>query len=177
MKKNIWILIIMLIFMTGCTAEYNLKIDDVTYKESLLIAATTNNEVSNLNQEWQIPVNKDNYCLGDEDTDYSSLGDIYNYKFNNNRLTFSHDFQRGDYANSTIVSECYKTLTVTTYEKKSIISTSNTANCFDAYPELTSVIVNITVDGNVVSSNADSVSSNKYTWKLNKNNAFLYRNC
>ena len=103
-------------------------------------------------------------------TDYSSLGDSYNYNFNNNRLTFSNEFNRDNYQNSTAVSACYKTLSIANYNGNTIISTNNRAECFDAYPSLSSLTINIIVDKKVTSNNADKVNGNTYTWNINRNN-------
>jgi hypothetical protein len=52
-----------------------------------------------------------------------------------------------------------------------ILSTSKNAICFEQYPTLTNLIVNITIDGKVSSHNADRVNGNVYTWQINRNNA------
>ena len=170
MKKNIFVLFILILFTTGCTCSYNLTIENDDFKESITITGENSDEIKNINQKWQIPTDKNNYYLGDEDIDYSSLNDIYKYTFNNNKLTLYNDFKKSTFVNSTAVSICYKTFNMTNYEKNTIISTNNIADCFDAYPNLTNILVNITMDKKVTSNNADSVNGNTYTWKINRNN-------
>ena len=171
MKKRICLLFAIILLTTGCTCEYNLTIDNNSYKESINIVPSNSEERNSLNTKFEIPVDKNNYYYGDETTDYSSLGDIYKYSFNNNILNMSYDFRKSYYINSTAVSLCYKTLTVTNYEGNTVISTSNNATCFDNYPELTNLVINITVDRDIISHNADKVNGNIYTWNLTKNNA------
>ena len=170
MKKKICLLLFILLLTTGCSCQYNLKIDGNVYKEAIYITGSNSEEIDNLNQKWQIPINKENYYIGDKDTNYSSFDSVYDYKLNNNTLKFSHDFNRDEFTNSTAVSICYKTITITNYEGNIIISTSNIAECFNSYPSLSNLLINITVDKSVSNNNADSVNGNTYTWKLNRDN-------
>ena len=170
MKKKICVLLFILLLTTGCSCQYNLKIDGNVYKETIYITSNNPEEINSLNEKWQIPINKENYYIGDESTDYSSIDEIYDHSLNENTLKFSHDFSRDDFANSTAVSMCYKSLTVTSYEGKVIISTSNIAECFNSYPNLSNVLINVTVDKSVSNNNADSVNGNTYTWRLNRDN-------
>ena len=171
MKKKLCLLVVIILMSTGCTCEYNLTIDNNTYKESVNIVGTNNSERNNLNTKIEIPVDKNNYYYGDQSTNYSSLGDIYNYSYNNGKLNMSHDFIKSEFINSTLASACYKTLTVTNYQGNTVISTSNGAMCFDNYSEMTNLVINITVDKNVISNNADKVNGNTYTWNLTKDNS------
>ena len=171
MKKKIYILIIILLLTTGCTCRYDLTINDNTYEESIRISASTSEEKNNLNKKWEIPFDKNNYYLGDENIDSTYKNYTYKYAINNNNLTFTHNFSKSDYANSTAISVCYKTISLNNYNGSTIISTSNNVDCFETYPDLTSLVINITVDKEVTSNNADRVSGNTYTWNINRNNA------
>ena len=53
MKKKIFILILILLLTTGCTCEYNLTIDDNTFKESISLIASTNEDVKQF-EGWLI---------------------------------------------------------------------------------------------------------------------------
>ena len=170
MKKKINLLIFILLFTTGCSCQYDLVIDGTTYKETTYIVGSNSEEINNLNTKWEIPINKDNYYIGDESTNYKSLDSIYDYSFNKNTLKLSHTFNRGEFTNSTMASACYKSLTTTNYQGSAIISTNNVASCFETYPNLNNVVINITVNEQVRDHNADSVNGNTYTWKIDKNN-------
>lgn len=170
MKKKIYLLIFILLFTSGCTCQYNLKISDNTFSETIYLVGSTTEESNDLNNTWSIPVYKDANYSGDRDTDYTSAKGIYDYTFSNNTLKFTHDFKRGDFASSTAVSTCYKTFTMTNYQGNDILSTNSVADCFDAYPYLTSININVTLDKKVISHDADSVNGNTYTWKLNRSN-------
>lgn len=171
MKKTILIIIILLI-TTGCSCEYNLKIENNKYSEEVIIIANTNSEKNEFNKTWNVPIDKDTYNIGlDSETDGVEYGSFYDSELSGNRLIFSHDFNMSSYANSTAVSNCYNMLTVSRENGDTIISTSKEAKCFDDYPSLNSVTINITIDDTVVKHNADNVSGNTYTWNINKDNA------
>lgn len=172
MKKRILILIIILLLTTGCTCEYNLTIDGSTYKEQVTLLGETNEEISNFKNEWQIPIDKEDYNeAAGFDTETNANSNIYKYNITNSKLVFNYDFTSSNYEDSTAVSNCYNKLTVSHYNSTIIISTSSEANCFTKYPPLKNVKVNIKVDRPVISNNADSVNGNTYTWNINKSNA------
>ena len=170
MKKRIIIIISLILFLTGCSCTYNLKITDNTYSEELIIAAEYNNELNNLNQKWQIPVDKEEYNIGTDPSNNTINTKTYEYSLSNNKLSFKNDFTIGEYINSSAVSICYNKLTVSNYNDKTIISTSPKTICFDKNPTLNNIYINITVDKPVIKSNADSHKGNTYTWRLSRNN-------
>lgn len=173
MKKRIILLIMILLLTTGCTSEYNLTIDNNVYQEKVNINGITSDELSNLNRDWQIPIDKDEYnnISGDPSSEIKITGDTYSYNVSGNNLTFNYDFTRSTLNNSTAISICYDKATITNYEDSIVISTSSKVTCFNKYPYLTSIKVNITTDKSVTSHNADSVNGNTYIWNINKGNS------
>lgn len=172
MKKRILMIIMTLLLTTGCTCEYNLTIDGNSYKEEVILIGENTEEISNLDNEWEIPIDKKEYqnIQGfDKETDINT--NMYSYKKSNDKLTFNYDFSGSKISNSTAVSNCYNQLTVKKYNNTTIISTSSKASCFENHPPLTSVKVAINVDRDVISNNADNVSGNTYIWNINRSNA------
>ena len=171
MKKRILIILILLL-TTGCTCEYNLTIDGNIYKEEITILGETSDEISSFDNEWKIPIDKEEYeIVTGSDVEYIPEGDIYKYNLFSNQLKFNYDFSINNYNESTAVYNCYNKLTILNYNNSLIISTSPKANCFDKYPSLNSLKVTINVDRKVISNNADNVSGNTYTWNITKDNA------
>lgn len=172
MKKRI-LIILTLLLLTGCTGEYNLTINGNTYKEEVIITGENNEEISNFNQEWKVPIDKKIYDLaGDESTEASDItSETYNYNINSNSIKFNYDFSMNKLINSTAVSICYDRLNITNYNGTTIISTSSKNTCFDKYQTLNSLKINIKVDKPVVSNNADIVNGNIYTWNITKDSA------
>lgn len=157
---------------TACTCEYNLTIEDGKFKENIKLTMQTDTEIKAINNKWTIPIDKEEYDIGlDTATDYKPKGKVYDYTVDENTLTLKNDFTIYDYNYATAPSLCYNKVTVNNSDGNTIISTSPKAECFDKYPSLTRVNVKITVDGKVISNNADSVSGNTYIWNLTKANA------
>jgi len=172
MKKRILLIISLLLFATGCTCEYNLTIENNTYKEEITLTGETSEETSNFNNKWNIPVDIDEHNKpGDPESNIDFEGDVYKYNLNGNTIKFNYDFTKNEYSKSTAVLNCYNKLTVSNYENSIVISTSSKAECFDKYPPLTSIKVNIKTNKKVTSNNADSINGNIYTWNITKENA------
>lgn len=173
MKKRILILMIILLLTTGCTCEYNLTIEENSYKEEIIIIGSTSDEISSFNNKWEIPINKEEYnnINLEPDSNGGFTGEIYNYKLNNSRLTFNYNFNRSQYINSTAVSNCYDMLTITNSNNRTVISTSSNNKCFENHPPLNNIKIRIKVDKPVISNNADSINGNTYIWNINKSNA------
>ncbi len=168
MKKKIIIILITLLFITGCTCEYDLQINDNNYSETIKIIAENNEEVNRLNGERRIPIDKE--VLNDLTKESTEAEyEKYNYKVTNNVLTFNYDFNEDNIINSSAISSCFDRITILQQGSATILSTSNTVKCFDSYPGLNKVTITISVDKDVISNNADYVSGNKYVWNLNKN--------
>lgn len=169
--KGLVLALVGLFLITGCTCEYNLTIDDNEYKEEIKIIAENENESSQFNTVWKIPTDKDEYNIpGDPGSTITYKSDLYNYKVISNTLYFNYDFTKNEYLNSSAISNCYDRLTMVNHEHTLVISTSLKANCFEKYPDLKNVTINITVDREVISANADKKNGKTYTWYINKNN-------
>lgn len=173
MKRRILLLLITMLLTTGCTCEYNLTINGNSYKEEVILSAETEEELLNFNKEYEITTDKDEYnqILSSDSMDIKIQEETYKYNFSNNRLTFNYNFSQGKYVNSTAVSICYNKLTVTNYNNTIIISTSPKADCFEEYSTLSKIKVNIKIDKEVISHNADDIDRNTYTWYITKENA------
>ena len=171
MKNKIFLVLLIVLLTTGCSCEYNLTISNNNYQENIIITADNENEISDLSSDWKIPVDKEEYNLvGDSSTSINSNSKLYNYKVNNDMITFNHKFNEEDYSNSSAVSECYDRLNIVKQNGATILSTSLKTKCFDSQPGLNSIKINITVDKNVISNNADSHNGKTYTWYINRNN-------
>ena len=169
MKKRILIIPLILLLTTGCTCQYNLTIEDNTYKEEITLIGENAQEISQFNNQWQIPIDKEEYeIIAGSDAEYIPEGEIYKYNLSNNKITFSYNFRKNQFSSSTAVANCYNKLTMTSHNGTTIISTSKKNNCFNKYPLLTNIKVKIVVDKPVISNNADIVNGNTYIWNINK---------
>lgn len=168
MKNSKLILLLIILFsLTGCTFEYNIEINTNRIKESNIIYIdnatkdTIKQEVEELVDSYTGPTN--------------GLG-MYTQSIvnSNNRFGMLYEMNYSkieDYNDSISVSSCYDNYKLIKEEDKIIISTSKEFKCFDNYKELDDVIVNIKSNLDVLSSNADEVNGNVYTWNITKDNA------
>ena len=172
MKKRIIIISALLLFTTSCSCQYNLTIEDDSFNEKISIIADNDMELSSFNQNWTVPVNKEEYNIGlDPDSNLEYAGEIYDYNISNNILTFTHNFRKNDYSMSSAISNCYDLLTITDYGTNTIISSSSKSKCFEEHEELTSLTINIKLNQHVLSHDADNVNGNVYTWNIDSSNA------
>lgn len=173
MKKNkIMFLIIMILFLTGCECEYNLTINGNNYNEEVILTGDNSEEINSFDTKWEVPINKYYYNIGSDSDDTSMLSsEKYDYTLKGNTLTFKYNFNNSSINTSTAIYNCFNSVTINNYEENTIISTSTGAICLDKYPDLKRVVINITVDKEVISENADTSNGNTYTWYINKDNA------
>lgn len=171
-KKFLILLIISLIFLTSCSCEYDLVIKGDSFNETITLTGDNDSEIEKFANTWSVPTDKETYNIGGDSEDMdSNLVSTYEYNLNGNKLTFSNLFTESDYASSTAVYNCFKSLTISEYEDTTIISTSSGATCFNKQPDLNQLTINITVDRAVISHNADKVNGKIYTWYITKDNA------
>lgn len=169
MKKKLIFMLLITLLLSGCTCEYNLKIEGNTYQEEIILTGN-NDEVKLFNNDWQIPVDKENYENLGDDVGADNKGNyvIYDYSLSGNKLIFKNNFNETTISDSTAISSCYKLATINSFNNSLVISTSKSANCFDKYPTLSKITVNITTDLTATNNNADKINNNTYTWIITK---------
>ena len=166
-KYKIVLLIVILLSLTGCSFEYNMKIDTNTISEEniVYIPNTDKNdikqEVEKLVSRYTGPTNSLGMYKQSVIEDNNNFG--MSYKKNYDTLN--------DYNNSLSFSICYDNYKLIKEKDKIVMSTSKRFNCFNKYSELDDVTINIDSSLEVESSNADEVNGNIYTWNINKSNA------
>ncbi len=163
MKK---IFLLSLIFiLTGCSIDYNLTLDEELATENIKI---------NSQDFYTFPTPAYNNVQGSSETDEKIPGvEYYDMNFNTDYSTASYKFPLNNFKSSRAVNTCYKALTLSkTSTGSRLLNTSNYNYCFDAYPNLDEINVNITISDNytIINSNADSKNSNTHSWKINRDN-------
>lgn len=166
-KHKIVLLIVILLSLTGCSFEYNIKIDTNTISEENIVYIP-NTDKNNIKIEVEKLVSK---YTGPT----NSLG-MYKQEAIENNNNFGMSYKKtydtlDDYNNSLSFSICYDNYKLIKEKDKIVISTSKRFNCFNKYSELDDVTINIDSRLEVESSNADEVNGNIYTWNINKSNA------
>ena len=170
MKKiNFLIIFISIILLCGCEAEYTINIDD-DYTENIIVTSTDQEEVNMLSSyNFAQPAFY-------RSTDFSEQGDYldgveyYSYEHKNNALYASYKF--GDkFRDSRAINTCFPSLKVYK-EKTELYKTDTNFLCFNYYPPLTKLTINIVTSRKVINHNADSVNGNTYTWIYTRDSGF-----
>jgi len=162
MKKNI-LLITMLIFLTGCSVNYNLKFNKDTIEENITINVENDQE----KQNTKYFENRDFYAIIDAKTESQYKKE----KDKNSNYNFSYEYSLKDFKNSRFTS-CYDAYTLTDNDGIISLNTSKKFKCLTYdYNNIDNLTINITTDYKVVETNADEVEGNTYKWNINKNNS------
>ena len=186
MNLKIALLLILVLILTGCSVEYNLSINDdlTSYSESINIDGENKEENESIsNYAWPQSVYYDVTGPSEQPSDekltekeLAEYADGYytishlTYQ-NNPRLNFSYTFNKEGLNRSAAISTCYGMFSIINTNNKVRISTSNVVRCFNNYPSLSSLTINIDIGNNtLVKSNADKAAGNVYTWVLDKTN-------
>jgi len=178
MKKCL-ILMGLLFILCGCTAEVNLNISNDVIKEEVSVnyfedGKVSKNEILSSFRKY-IPA-YNGVVVADTEPDemvsgvayykreVKDLGSGYSFKYSfdfpinnyNNARTFKRSFQSGN----VVKNKKDKTITIST--------STNGLMLFNQYDNLTSVVVNIKTNNEVIETNG-TLKDGVYTWKLNRN--------
>lgn len=177
MKKT-FILIIILFLLSGCTAEYNLNISDKGFNETLVLRAENLND-NELLIDYPITAFYDSEGNNEDPLKKEPDVEYYNSKLikenNLNKLTYNYKFNESEILSSRIIRNSFSTIIFKKYDHDEdgkndymLISTTDDFEGFK-YENLSKVVINIRNDYKVISSNADKVNDNIYTWIFTRN--------
>lgn len=195
MKLKYSIIIFILVFFTACSVEYDINIDD-NVKEKFQIYEDNNEKISNdiyggkyanslpFDVRLAQIIDYPQAVLSNQIVDIYDLkneieGTIYykkdlideEQKYGINMET---EFNLIDLPYLKSVRQCYAKFNVDIEEDKLSIFTSEENLCFENYPILDKININLNInfkeDFEVVENNATIVDGNKYTWVIDKNN-------
>lgn len=185
MKKII--LLIIVFCLTGCNCDYDLEIYNNRVKEDL---SYFNNDPLTWNREFQyglsykdvvegfskkpIPAYYDSEIYEDDSIKVEGVKYYDNKLINANdklgqKISY-HDFKLDDFSNSNLVKSCYQFANVIRNNGEIIISTSDNNICFDEYPNLDRLTINLKTNHKVKASNASVVDGYHYTWVIDRSN-------
>lgn len=188
MKKKLIILSVLLICLTGCSADYNLEIYNNQVKEdmqyinydtstwdSVVQYDLTYRELLTASVNYPYPV-FDNTIVDENDTIKIEGIEYYDNKLISSNTTLGEQlkynkFNLTNFQESSIVKKCYQYFNVIEQDDTIILSTSLENLCFKQYPMLDRITVNIKTNHKVVSSNATKSKKYKYTWDITRDNS------
>lgn len=185
-------MILFLLFITGCTAEYNVTLDKNTISETTKIIEEDSSNLNkiayqdiyynnsmNYSEAWEyftnIPIAIDYQKLDLIHTNIEYDYETYKVKKGKNytNLTYQYDFDYENFGSSTIAHSCYNQFAFLSEEGFYYISTSNLVTCFETFPLLEKITIHISSYYEVMSNNADkfNVDKNQYTWEIARSEA------
>ena len=167
MKKII--ILICVLFLTGCNATYEITIKDNKIKEKLTLIELDQSlfdveddtgwtlrdvfesQITNKKDEFSV----EKYTVKDL-SDNDKLGLEYNSKDTKSLI------------NSSAINQCYENPKINIDEDLIEFSTGSTFKCYEYYNNLETITIVLKTNHEVVSSNAQTVEDNEYTWVLDK---------
>jgi PBP1b-binding outer membrane lipoprotein LpoB len=171
MKKNIIILIISILFLTGCTSEYTLEFSNKKIKENITVDIL-DSDIPNQNTQQVAEVDdsitpfieNDQYPFMDntEKKYIKKVTSIDGGKRVNLKYTYSHN----DFKNSKTYNMCFEKKSFNELRKGYSLNFSGKFYC--RYTD--EVAIKIKTNNVVINHNADKVEGNTYIWYINSKN-------
>lgn len=167
-KFKILIIILLVIVLSGCSANYNIKIsgDKVEENVSLIVTDKTKLEYSNdsgvtLKEIFDSLLEEDQFVKSTATTELIDEDNKYGVKYNN-----SYDIN--DIVSNTLISQCYDNPIIMIENNILTIDSGTNFTCFDNYELFETLEVTIDTDYKVLSNNANDVNGNKYKWNIDR---------
>lgn len=164
MKKIL--ILIALLFLTGCDIKYNLNFEDDKIEENIKVIIPKSEK-----EKYNDLINSTPYAILD------GIDQIeYNHKFRkllkNNIGYYNYVYSFSDFGRSYYGKSCFNALSFTKNDNTYTLSTSKGFQCMVLnYNKVDNIEITITSDRYVLDSNADIVKGKKYIWNINNDNA------
>lgn len=170
MKKYI-IFILLLLFITGCEANYSIVITNEGGKESLTLK--NNYQDSDLEKKF-FETNQSVYYYSGYDAfseEPKSIKEYYQKTKDSttNTIEIKYDFPSDNYANSAIVKSCFDVYSHGFNLEFSKIQASD-FNCFEKYPNLERVNISVVVPYKIIETNSQYITDKQANWSITKDN-------
>lgn len=169
MLKKYSFLVLLLFFLTGCTATVNVTIDKDSVEENIIVKGSNITEYNEIRNWSGFPLEKnyDDYMENYLSVDNNRKSGVSYYDVTNNNETLttnvSSSFNYFEYENSSIVRNCFEYFNILEEGDMVIFSTSKGLRCnFNNF----NIVVNTPYL--VTTNNASNVntSTNTFTWTV-----------
>lgn len=160
MKKMLFLLFVL--FLSGCSATYNLEIKNSKFNEKIEIDASKESELNYFK-------NNDLYSIMSNYNNFHK----YNKKIENSlKAHLSYNYNFDEYKNATVLNSCFNAYSIIKEKDYYILSTSTGLKCVK---EENSVLLNnlkivIKTNHKVIKSNADKIDKYTYIWNIDQKN-------
>lgn len=162
--KKVLVILILIVFMTGCTVEYNIDINNESVKEDINIY---------INESKAEEKKSLNYYLENDITAFNDGNKVYKYKLSKIDSGINLRFEYGNligYSASSFFSQCFDKSNISNDGQNVYIKASSFICQSYNYDNVTQAVVNFTTNHEVITHNADKVDNSVYTWYPLNNN-------
>lgn len=174
MKKKIFLIFISVLFITGCSNNYNLTINGDTISEEIVSTIPSTDLVTQTEEEKAAGVEADDQITPFIKEDQYPFIDNEKIKYeknvskngNNIIVKLKYDYTVDNFKNSRVYNECFE---------KSVIKRENgylklafMGEFYCLYGD--SLNINVKTDREVINDTANEVDNDTYTWVVNENN-------
>lgn len=169
--NKIIILLLICLFLSGCSVEYNVHIDSgIVYEDTLF---TVIDNIENDNTIDNITANNQSAFFNL----YTGRDEFYEVKKINSGegllgIKYYYEFNYNNFVNSTLFSECFSERMFSFNNNEVVLNTGNGLNCMykDGYKNFDELVINVSSPYKLIETNADSVENDIYTWKITEEN-------
>jgi len=158
-----------LLFLTACTAEYQLNIMGNNVNENLSSVEKNLNILDIKNDSgWTLREVFDSFTdeRPFEKSDYSIE------KINNEKeygIKYNNEYSLEELDENLLIKECYPDYSLEETDTTYRIESGSNFKCFTYYQHLETLTIKVKTNHKVLENNADKVSGNVYTWNITKN--------
>ena len=156
------ILLFPILLLSGCTINYDLTIDSKANEKIVINSDAFKKEV---------PLFIDDYDITYESNGKLDGYDYYDLEKLDGKTIYRAAFNKNEFRNATSCHLVFEKCNFVSNEGITVLSTTTGTIIFETYPELDAININIKVNGEVVSHNADNVNEDVYSWYINRDNA------
>lgn len=166
MKKR-FIMLILLLLITGCKASYTLEINDGEYKEKLnIVEKNATIFDKNLSNGMTVLENFENFGYSDQESDNEIK---IKRDISNEKLEMNIEGTSGSLFENFSIMECYSDPDITTDDEEIYFDSGDEFTCFDDYENLDELKITIKTKNKVEKHNANFHFGNTYVWNIKKN--------
>ena len=181
--RKMMVLLAFLLFTCGCSAHYELTIDENFEEVTSVYSNPNSNEtyqgvlVSDYLNSYlksNIPAfydEKDGVDIGIEKLEGVNYYTISPYQKNGNEgFISSYSFGHFNFYRSSMIKECFDEVSVQKNDTVYRINTGMGCKAYQNYPSLSDLTIELITNYDVISSNADEVKNGHYYWYFNQSN-------
>ena len=169
MKK--FLMLICLIFMTGCSAKYTIEFNGNEIKDNLSIYKVDSDSYNYIKNGTFAPVQAFKDAVTNLEEPIKSDGvEYYNADANDGNAYFDYKFKLSYFERSYFANTCYDYFKVFEEKDEIVFSTGKKFKCFFPGYDLDTVDVVIKSNHRILYNNADEVNDDEYIWHITKDN-------